>query len=459
VTELLAAVSAPVHNNNSRIFNMRHSLGALTLSALVAQTGWAGESLRAGALDAQFSLTAGGANIDARHVNFGAGRVDQRSAENTGERAHWQEFYLKPGVNLAYPLTSELELLGAVSVLGATTLGDGDAGGYTRGSDGRVGLEEAYAGLHSGAWRFTAGRQNYQVGSGFIVMDGNLDKRDDGAFWLGPRSAFRDSGLLSYSQGPLGAQAFSLRTDDDLGDFRMTGMNLDYRLADTVTLGLMAFGVDSLTSAGQASVARDGMQVYNLRALNGRLPGLDNLTIDAELALERGHGDGVDYHARAWYAQAGYRFASLPLAPFLSYRYALFSGDSDLGDQHRKDWDPLSKGFSDWSTWLIGDVVGNYLLNNSNERVSQWTVKAQLSEHLTLGGIHYQFSLDQANYYGMPVSERRFADESVVFLDWIAAEGLSTSLSYNWVQPRSAVKEVFGDDNFNTLEMYFTYRY
>ncbi|KID12204.1 hypothetical protein P279_29860, partial [Rhodobacteraceae bacterium PD-2] len=146
---------------------------------------------------------------------------------------------------------------------------------------------------------------------------------------------------------------------------------------------------------------------YNLRALNAKVPGVQALTLNAEYALERGSGEGVDYDANAWYAQADYAFSTVPLTPILGYRYASFSGDDNLTDNRQKAWDSLSKGFVDWSTWLVGDVVGNYLLFNSNENVQQFSLKTHLNETLTLGAIHYQFWLDEKNYMGAPVSDRR----------------------------------------------------
>ena len=105
------------------------------------------------------------------------------------------------------------------------------------------------------------------------------------------------------------------------------------------------------------------------------MPGVPALTLNAEYALERGSGEGVDYDANAWYGQADYAFSTLPLTPVIGYRYASFSGDDNLSDNRQKAWDPLSKGFVDWSTWLVGDVVGNYLLFNSKRKCP--TVLAQ----------------------------------------------------------------------------------
>ncbi|MCU1758456.1 alginate export family protein [Pseudomonas sp. 14P_8.1_Bac3] len=429
------------------------------LGALISQCAVAGYAFDAGDVKGEATLAAGAASLNARHVNFGSGRVDLRNGRNTGERADWQEMYLKPGMTLNYELYPGFEVFGGASAVGAATLGDGDAGGYTRSSDHDLAVEAFYAGVRKGDWTFSAGRQDFKVGTGFIVMDGNLDFFDDAAYWIGPRTAFRDSAIVRYSHDRLSAQAFSLRTDDDLGDFRMNGLNVDYDLAGAVTLGAMAMKVNSLDREANIQNPREGMQVYNLRALQGKVPGLDDLTLHGEYAVERGSGAGVDYDARAWYAQADYAFPSFPLQPLLSYRYAYFSGDDDPTDTKKKAWDPLSKGYVDWGTWLIGDVVGNYLLFNSNERVSQWTMRTHLTPTVSLGGIHYQFDLDEKMLNGVAVSDRRFADENVVFLEWTPTPSVYTSVSYNWVKPLAAARETYGNDDFSAIEMFISYRY
>ena len=429
------------------------------LGALLSPCAFAGYTFEAGDVTGEATLAAGIASISARNVNFGAGRVDLRSGRNTGERAVWQEMYLKPGATLRYQISPELEVFGGASSVGAATFGDGDAGGYTRSSDHGLAIEAFYGGVRKGDWSFSAGRQDYKVGTGFIVMDGNLDVLDDAAYWIGPRTAFRDAALLGYSHGPLSAQAFSLRTDDDLGDFRMNGLNIDYDLVGTVTLGAMAMKVDALSHEADRLTPRDGMQVYNLRALQGKVPFVDDLTLHGEYAVQRGAGAGVDYDASAWYAQADYAFSSVPLQPLLSYRYAAFSGDDDLSDGKQKAWDPLSKGYVDWGTWLIGDVVGNYLLFNSNERVSQWALRTHLTPTLNLGGIHYQFNLDEKVLNGGAVSDRRFADENVLFVEWTPTASVYTSVSYSWVKPLAAARETYGNDDFSAFEMFVSYRY
>lgn len=432
----------------------------LAVALLSSSSAMAGYSFESGGLEGEVNLTASAAALFSRNSNFGLGRLDTRTGEIGAKHATWQELAVKPALTLQYHLGPDFDLLVGGSVVGASTFGDGDAGGFTRSSDGRVGVEEAYAGFRAGQWRFTAGRQDYMIGQGFIVMDGNLDMHNDGAYWLGPRTAFRDSAVLDWSGEALSAQAFTLRSDDHLGDYRMTGLNADYQLGELATLGAMAMKLDSEERSSNLAAPREGMKVYNLRALNVVLPGLSDLTLNGEYAVQRGSGEGTEFDAKAWYLGGEYRFSQLPLQPRLGYRYAYFSGDNDLGDNRQKSWDALSKGYIDWGTWLIGDITGNYLLNNSNQKVHTWSLKSEVAPGVTLGTLYHRFSLDEQNLFGAPVSSKRFADEHALFVDWSPSANLSTSLSYNWVKAKSAVKEFFGNDrDFSALQLYVTYRY
>lgn len=211
----------------------------------VSQFTWAGYKFEDGDLSGEFSFSAGGSTVTARNINFGAGVKDLRSGKDRGTKTTWQEIYVKPKVAFDYKLNPDLSLLAGGSVVAASTFGDGDAGGNTRSSDGSASVEEAYAGFRAGNWKFTAGRQDYMIGTGFIVMDGNLDTFGDGAYWR-PAHGVRDSALLAWDGGAAQVQAFSLTTDDHLGDFRMNGVNLDYDVGGAVVLGATAMKVDAL---------------------------------------------------------------------------------------------------------------------------------------------------------------------------------------------------------------------
>ena len=229
------------------------------------------------------------------------------------------------------------------------------------------------------------------IGTGFIVMDGNLDTFGDGAYWLGPRTAFRDAALLAWDGGAAQVQAFSLATDDHLGDFRMNGVNLDYDVGGAVVLGATAMKVDALEghtlhelpvtvcrsiTCGSRPFTRL-CPLWNSMANTQSSEGMVTaLTTTPTLGMPRRITRLICF-----------------FAPVLGYRYTHFSGDSDLTDNRQKAWDPLSKGFIDWGTWLLGDVVGNYLLFNTNQNVHQFSIKNHLTENLTFGVIHYHSRL------------------------------------------------------------------
>jgi len=425
---------------------------ALLLACSAAHAGYTVEK---GDLKAELGVSLGSAALFTRNTNFGAGRFDVRSLEVTDEDANWQEYFVTPSAKLNYSLSPDFSLVGAASAVAAATRGDGDAAGLTNGSDDSIDVEELYAGFESQGWRFTAGHQKFMIGNGFIVMNGNLDIFDDGAFWLAPRAAFRNSGVLRYDTDAYSVQGFSLETDTHMGGYRMNGVNVDYYLGERSMLGAMAMGVQSDNN----SAARDGMRVYSVRGLGLNLPSLPDLTLSGEYAIQTGSGDGVDYGANAWFAEAEYVFSAFESRPRIGYRHSYFSGDDNLGDNTQKTWDPLAKGYVDWGTWVVGEITGNYLLNNSNEVVDQVWVKADLSPTMGIGAIHYDFKLDEANLFGAPVAGKDFGNETTLFLDWYPSESILASIAYSRVSPGKAAEAVFGNKDFSTLELYFSYRY
>ncbi len=60
-----------------------------------------------------------------------------------------------------------------------------------------------------------------------------------------------------------------------------------------------------------------------------------------------------------------YQLSKLPWTPTLSYRYAQFSG----GDTHA--FDSLFTGLPDWGYWFQGELLGEFVLSNSNLKSHQ----------------------------------------------------------------------------------------
>lgn len=446
-------------------------LGTLAMGLVAASGRVAGalDVLERDGLTLSLELEAGVGGFLTKNTNFGVGRIDLPNGEVSGD-AEWGEGYLKPSLSLEYDTTSAGAFYGGVSGVGTLTVGDGDAGGFTDGGDRKVSLESLYGGWRSGALLaeslgedaldLSAGRQDFHVGDGFLIWDGNFDNRGDGAYWLGPRTAFDFAGLARVDTSPLGGQLFFLRADGDQGHTELIGGNLDYGLSDVglgddAVLGAMYLQITDVDARFQGEIPRDGMQLATVRLNDVRVPGFEDAGLYAQYAREFGDGDDVDFEAQAFYVEPFYNFSWLPWSPTLAYRFAYFSGDADPGDDTRKDFDPLFYDYArGWGTWTQGEIVGEFLLFNSNQVNHMVHLSATPAEPVTVGALYYHFDLAENDYFGTPVDDKDFADEVNLYVDWTVNDNLLIGALSGVAWPDRAAKQLFGDDPFYLLLAY-----
>ncbi len=440
-------------------------VGALAL-LLGSGRGQAVELVQQGGLTVNGGLEVGAAFLYTDNTNFGAGRVDLKSGDNTGD-AQWGEGYLKPSLDLTYETDAAGTVYGGASAIGSLTTGDGDAGGFTDGGDKQLDVEDLYAGWRSGklfsdslgedALDLSLGRQDFHVGDGFLIWDGNFDTAGDGAYWLSPRSAFKNTGLIRLKSDPYSGQLFYLEADGDQGDTQAVGVNFDYQ-PGFGTIGATYLHILDARASFEADTPRKGMQVAALRVNEAHLPDFEDATLYAEYAQEFGDGDHVDYNAYAFYVEPAYSFSWLPWTPTIAYRFSYFSGDSDPNDNNRKDFDPLFyEGDRSWGTWTQGEIVGNYLLFNSNEIAQMVRLSANPTDAVEIGALYFHFDLAEKNYFGTPVDNRDFADEVNLYTDWTINDHVSVGAVYGVAWPGDAAKEAFGDnDTYQLFEIYTT---
>ena len=447
----------------------RLGTAAVFVVAASARAAGAVDLLERDGLALTFELEAGVGGLLTKDTNFGVGRIDLQSGEVSGD-AQWGEGYLKPSLSLDYDSAGAGELYGGVSAVGSLTVGDGDAGGFTDGGDKKLSLEALYGGWRSGALLadslgedaldLSAGRQNFHVGDGFLIWDGNFDTRGDGGYWLGPRTVFDFAGLARADTSPLGGQLFFLRADHDQGHTELAGVNLDYGLSglglgDDGMLGAMYFQITDVDARFEAELPRDGMQLATIRLNDVRVPGFEDAGLYAQYAREFGDGDAIDFDAQAFYIEPFYDFSWLPWSPTLAYRFAYFSGDADPDDDEREDFDPLFYDYSrGWGTWTQGEIVGEYLLFNSNQVNHMVHLSATPAEPVTIGALYYHFDLAEKDYFGTPVEDKDFADEVNLYVDWTVNDNLFVGALSGVAWPGQAAKELFGDDPFYLLLAY-----
>jgi hypothetical protein len=125
----------------------------------------------------------------------------------------------------------------------------------------------------------------------------------------------------------------------------------------------------------------------------------------------------------------------------------------------QKDFDPFFYGFSrGWGTWFQGEIVGNYLLFNSNQTNHMVHLAASPTDALEVGALYFNFSLDKNNYFGTPVTRDDFADEINFYADWSISDRLSVSAVYGIAFPGDAAKQVFEDDkHFQLFQVLLNY--
>jgi hypothetical protein len=93
-----------------------------------------------------------------------------------------------------------------------------------------------------------------------------------------------------------------------------------------------------------------------------------------------------------------------------------------------------------------GEITGNYLLFNSNQRNHMVHLTASPSEKLNLGLLYYRFFLDRNNYYGTLVTDDHFDDEINLYADWTINDYVSVSAVYGVAFPGSAAEQALGND-------------
>ncbi|MNO83176.1 hypothetical protein D3C76_744710 [compost metagenome] len=327
-----------------------------------------------------------------------SGRLQQGSSS-------WREGYIKYGLSGDQSLAGAGTAYGAFSLLSSGTWGDGDAAGFSDGSERTTKIEDAYLGWRSGnllqalgedGVDFSFGRQNISVGDGFLIQgdalnlgkglaDGEFNR--GGAYYLAARKAFDQTAVLRLG-GKQGWRSDLMWLKSDNRAQAKTEMyvaTLEH-VADAGTVGLTYIDTTDVDEqyASPVQLERDGMKTYSLRAAGNA--GVENLFLSGEYAKQdKPHTSTED----AWYLEAGWTFADVAWSPNVSYRYSRYS----------QGYDPLFNGFSrGYGTWFQGEVAGNYAGPfNSNTRVQKVELKVSPLENLNIGLLAFNFDTIDRN--------------------------------------------------------------
>jgi hypothetical protein len=375
----------------------------------------------------------------------------------------WFEGYVKPALSGSYTFASSSEIYGKLSAVGERTYGSTPA---IFGQDiSSFGPEDLSIGWRSGkslerfgenAVDVVVGRTQYRLGHGFLLWDGAAEGGSRGGYWTNARKAFEFAAIGRFKPGPHTVDAFYLDKDElqegDTGS-RLWGANYELAVGDQTTIGatyMKWFADDVLRPA------RDGLNVFNVRAFTAPIPPTPDLSFEFEYASER-NGDALD--SNAWTLQAGYELSGVVWKPKLSYRYAFFQGD-DPGSPDNEAFDPLFLGFYDWGTWWQGEIAGEYFLSNSN--LKSHLVRLHVSPNDSVGGglMFFSFSLDHPQSLGPEVTDANAAFEIDAYMDWKLNANLTVSVVGAFANPGKAVEQFSGrTKNFGYGMVYVAYSF
>lgn len=390
------------------------------------------------------SITLEGAFFPQSHSWFGESRA------NLGDKSdYWFEEALTLAVDGKLSLGDAGYLYGRASgILTASQRTDAAGSNLPDDDIEDVALEDGYAGWNSGdllverlgidTLDLSYGRQKYEVATGFLFDDGGSDGGQRGAYWIGARRAFEQAAIARVEAGSLLARAVFLEANDRPDtDTKIYGLDVEWTAEGLLTAGLGYYNIFE-----SEMDSRDGMDVFDIRVQAtplGRGEFLPGLTLMGELALEE---NGNTQEGHGFYGEIGYDFGeTAPWAPYVSYRYAHFSGD-DPDTSEDDGFDPLFYGFTDWGTWLQGEILGEYVLLNQN--LNSHTIRLRLSprDDLTVNLLYYHFTVDEAEGFG--VSESDFADEIDLIFDYTLNDNVSFSVVGAVAEPRDGAEEFTG---------------
>ncbi|OKO32423.1 hypothetical protein [Acinetobacter baumannii] len=241
------------------------------------------------------------ANIIATIGTFYSKKNYIPNAEN--ESYSWQEGYLQYGLNAEQKIGEFGSVYGKANLVSAGTWGDGDAAGFTDGSERATKIEDAFVGWKSGdliPWLghngldISFGRQNICFGDGFLIcadapnvghsplLGEAFNRKGGGTYYLAGHRNFKDTVVVKLgNQEGLHGSLSTFKSNNAIQAYsKFYAATLDYTDTKKGTLGFTYLHNESIDQAFAKQVSsilsdREGMNVYSLRGL-GSL-GIENL--------------------------------------------------------------------------------------------------------------------------------------------------------------------------------------
>jgi hypothetical protein len=314
--------------------------------------------------------------------------------------------------------------------------------------------ENLYAGWKSGdvlnrlgkdALDISGGRQDYKLGSGFLIHYGADNGGNRGAGWVNPRTAFNNTVIAKVNVKDVTAEGFHLETRplNPAEKRNYDGANVEYKVADNAKLGVSYINTTnnrplhdegSTINYGESSTNND---TYDARADFSPHP---DVTVSAEYAYQTNTStittvdakDKTGVHASGGFGQIEYKRQDLFWQPAISYRYAI----------QQQGFDSMSPGFSTWSTWFQGEINGEFVLYNSNLMTHVGRLVLTPNESLALNLVYLNYTFVKPEILALTSAD--YGNEVNLLADWQVTDILGLSAGIEAFVPDEAGKQYLG---------------
>ena len=317
---------------------------------------------------------------------------------------YWFEGYLGTGFTVTKQLSDRVALAGGISAIAS---GNARKDVFDAGDSGRVLFETAYAGVTAKlspdvTLALSGGSQKYKVGNGMLLSLASGNGFERGATVFGPRSAWKNTGILQFSCKRVEFSGFYLEPNElksSDSHTKLAGANVQVELRPNEFVGVAYINAfQSEYPYIQAPITlipngRDGLQVINpylkYSPAKNRLPGL---MVMADYAYE--WNPRINMKAWAFSGEVANTFAKTKWMPTLSYTYRYYSGDNPkTGQLERFDalyYEGIPTSFSSGSN-------GSLAFYNSNINLQRLWLNLVISQRDFLDVMYFHILASQLN--------------------------------------------------------------
>lgn len=374
------------------------------------------------------------------------------------ETDDWIDFGIVPKLHFTLDRESGAQFFGGISAAVTKTFGE-SADGLAVGFDDpdAATIEEAYLGWRHNfddkrSLEIMGGNINYKIGTGFLIKDGGHDGGDRGGFYISKRQAFRRSGLIRFTNGNLLVEGFYLGNNPRQGGIEgeLAGVNVEYDFSGRGMIGVTYIDSTEVDDILLGPIFEE-LSIYDVR---GEVKATENLTLSGEYATQTGGGV---FEGKGWWGQASYSFSNSRGTPSLAYRYAVVTGD-DPSTTDLEGFAPIAWGFTDHAQWYQGEITGDWIFANTNQRTHLIKVSTSLSEKFRLTGLYLKIEIDEPGALGITSDD--FGDEYDIYLEWKFNDALFLSAVVAIFDPDDgATQFTGGDKTWSHLMLYARYSF